>query len=717
MPISIMDNSYRLLSQVVLNDLYSYIELTRLNVTGMHWTRSQAFASMHTLDARPYKQTSSNFSGLGHATVLFMAISVCTPCTTLANSDDDLFNLDLDALSELRVSIGSALATSEPERIRDTPVIATRYETANMRHLGLQDLEALLNFVPGVVVQDSAIGTKGVMIRGIVEAFNQKVLFLLDGVPYWQPAHGDFPILAMPFTYIERVEVIRGPGAVIYGTNASGGVINVITKQDSNNEMAASLGNLGERQASGFYGHQFSTFQIQTGFHFQTETGYSETFDNRPVPTIYPPDTPTSTEIQKADKGYSLWSKAQSSTWSLGLHHFRSEMNGLAAAASTLNESTLEYEGTLLYGNTRVSSPIGDIQLYADVNNFYLNIPTQSLLGFNQDGEQTFANDGNDNNRIRTGIKNEVIVGPAIKWLNGIEFESRSTAHYQNYNTNHEPVTTSLESNITEEHAFYSQFDGHWGANRMVLGARYINNEQAGSSWLPRIALVRQLSNQQTLKALYSVGFNAPNFVQQYINIAPNVIKGDENLKAEKIKTVELAYSYQASRHLFVANVFQLTAEDFIFRSTESDGQVKYTNSNSYARHGFELDYRHHGTAQDIYINGSWLRQGNERIARDHTALFVPKYNINIGGSYILNAAWRLGSSIRYISERDNAKSITLLNANVQWKAAQWQSNLTFENLLNNKQFHPDIQNFDRNRHVPSGSNDTRLQLECRYIF
>ena len=145
-----------------------------------------------------------------HFSVWICVASFSAPCLALP-SGSEFLDTDLSDLANLKVSI----ASSEPERIVDTPAVVTAYKTSNMEKLGFNTLEDVLNFVPGVQVQDTAIGTKAVMIRGLVEAFNQKVLFLLDGTPYWQPSHGGTPILAMPFTYIEKVEVIRGPGAVI----------------------------------------------------------------------------------------------------------------------------------------------------------------------------------------------------------------------------------------------------------------------------------------------------------------------------------------------------------------------------------------------------------------------------------------------------------------------------------------------------------------------
>lgn len=175
------------------------------------------------------------------------------------NAVDEMENISLDELLSLDVSVD--VASSKVESIIDTPAIVSRYDTKDMQKLGLHTLKDVLSFFPGFVVQDGKV-TSMVMIRGISETFNQKVLFLLDGVPYWMPAHGDIPLLGIPIEAIDRVEVIRGPGAVIYGTNASAGVISVVTKKDQSKLVALKLNNNPLVNTSAYIGHKNISMSI-----------------------------------------------------------------------------------------------------------------------------------------------------------------------------------------------------------------------------------------------------------------------------------------------------------------------------------------------------------------------------------------------------------------------------------------------------------------------
>jgi hypothetical protein len=94
-----------------------------------------------------------------------------------------------------------------------------------LRRMGLIKLEDRVSFSPGFGFQAGSAGQPTQMFRGIQDPFNQKVLFLLDGVPYWQPSHSDVPLRGIPPKAIDHVELIRGPGSVIHGSNARGGVM------------------------------------------------------------------------------------------------------------------------------------------------------------------------------------------------------------------------------------------------------------------------------------------------------------------------------------------------------------------------------------------------------------------------------------------------------------------------------------------------------------
>lgn len=99
-------------------------------------------------------------------------------------------------------------------------------------------LQTLNSFVPGIFVTERNIlgfgvatgGSGGISIRGISSQPNTSVLVLIDGHPQYQGIFGHPLPDAYVASDVKKVEVIRGPASILYGSNAMGGVINMITK-------------------------------------------------------------------------------------------------------------------------------------------------------------------------------------------------------------------------------------------------------------------------------------------------------------------------------------------------------------------------------------------------------------------------------------------------------------------------------------------------------
>lgn len=627
-----------------------------------------------------------------------------------STSSDGIFELSLAQLGDIRVGV----ASMNNERIMLTPAITTSYEIEDMQSLGFSHLEEVLSFIPGVVVQDSTIGTKAIMIRGIVEAFNQKVLFLLDGVPYWQASHGGIPILGLSLEYLDRIEIIRGPGAVFYGSNASSGVINVITKNKERSKIAASIG--ANNGIAGYHHTELGDTTLSMGFHVEEQYAYSAEFNNRPVPSFYPADTPTDTSFDKQPHSQSLWFELDNDDWHSSIHHFSSENEGLAASASTINQNEMQYSGTLFHLQYQHDYAFGQSETYFDINNYYLKIPTDNLISFGEDGVQGFANNGQDNNRIRVGHQVRSTLSNSLTLLHGLEIEQRSTGQYRNTGPDGNIASISMDSQSVNEYSFYSQADKYWDDTRILAGFRFVSNETAGDIFLPRVSLVQSINEQQSFKLLFSSAFNSPTFVQQYIDIPPNVIQGDEDLKPEKIQTIEAAYSIQSQQHLLEASIYTLKAENFIYRTVNQSGTAIYANTSNFNRQGLDISYRYASKRFQWFNNAAWIKQGNQTLNDDPTAPFAPQWTFNTGIHFVLES-WDYGISLRHISERDTADALNMANAQVQYRTNNLSYRLTVQNMLASDLKHPDIQNFQSNQLIQSGSDSAPVSLQVRYQF
>ena len=117
----------------------------------------------------------------------------------------------------------------------------------DIRRSGATNIPDLLRMAPGLDVAQINANTWAISARGLNARFSNELLVLLDGRSVYTPTTGGvfWDVLDVPLENIERIEVIRGPGASVWGANAVNGVINIITKKSPETQGALVSGEAG----------------------------------------------------------------------------------------------------------------------------------------------------------------------------------------------------------------------------------------------------------------------------------------------------------------------------------------------------------------------------------------------------------------------------------------------------------------------------------------
>jgi outer membrane receptor protein involved in Fe transport len=133
---------------------------------------------------------------------------------------------ELFRFEEQLVTVASRYA----QTVRKAPSIVAVITADQIRERGYRTVSDALRELPGIYIWKSTEGRDLAAIRGVVSADNNKLLVLVDGMPWYDGVytHG-FIDDYLPISNIRQIEVIKGPGSAIYGTNAFSGVINVVT--------------------------------------------------------------------------------------------------------------------------------------------------------------------------------------------------------------------------------------------------------------------------------------------------------------------------------------------------------------------------------------------------------------------------------------------------------------------------------------------------------
>jgi outer membrane receptor protein involved in Fe transport len=165
----------------------------------------------------------------------------------------EFVELDLNTLLSLEVE-GAA---RRPQLRLEAPQAVCVLTRREIRESGATNLAELLRHVPGVFVLQSSANNFTVGIRGLNGLLNRRILVLVDGRQTFERGFGLQPWwgFGIALNDIERVEIVRGPGSVVYGANAMSGVINIISRSSAANEGVefdawGSITALAEQQAT-----------------------------------------------------------------------------------------------------------------------------------------------------------------------------------------------------------------------------------------------------------------------------------------------------------------------------------------------------------------------------------------------------------------------------------------------------------------------------------
>ena len=206
---------------------------------------------------------------LSGALIVIALLFPAMPCAAQSN-DRDLTELSLEDLLNVQVTS----AAKREEKLSQTAAAIYVITGDDIRHSGVTTLADALRLAPGVQVSQISSNAWAVTIRGFGSLYSNKLLVLVDGRSVYSPIFSGV-LWNRQDTFlddIDRIEVIRGPGASLWGSNAVNGVINIITKSAKETQggmITAATGNH-ERDFGGVrYGGSFSP-----DFHYRVYGKY-----------------------------------------------------------------------------------------------------------------------------------------------------------------------------------------------------------------------------------------------------------------------------------------------------------------------------------------------------------------------------------------------------------------------------------------------------------
>ena len=575
-----------------------------------------------------------------------------------------------DSLSILEVVVTGTRNATDVRHLPYTVNVISRETLTEQQQTNV--LPTVMQQVPGLMVTSRSMmgygvstgAAGGISLRGVTGGAGQ-LLVLIDGHPQYNGVYGH-PISDSYQTLMaERVEVLRGPASVLYGSNAMGGVLNIVTRSMHEDGVKTHI-NLG----AGSYGtvQTEATNQLRSGrFSSTIAAQYSRTDNHRPNMGF------------EQYGGYLKLGYDISDHWNaavdLDLTHWNASNPGTVTQPKLENDQWITRGAASLTIENHYNKTSGALSVYDNFGRHKIND------GYNADGgsPQTDLFRSKDavagvswyqsaqlfeGNRVTVGLDYQHIYGRA--W-----YTNRETG---------ETVTTQrrlMQSAHSHENEVAGYVDFRQDISEWLTidaGLRYDHHSTAGGEWVPQAGIVVRPIETGALKASVSKGFRNPNTREMYMYGTAN----HDSLRAERLWNYELSWRHRLGGFSYGANLFNIKGDNMIQAVAG-----KNINTGEIENYGVELEAQYRISSHwSVNTNHSLLHMKNPVVA-------APKYKGFLGASFNCQT-WSIIAGLQYLNglytavgKDEQKENFCLLNATVNYALSKnidlW---LRGENLL-----------------------------------
>ncbi|MBM6674896.1 TonB-dependent receptor [Marseilla massiliensis] len=501
----------------------------------------------------------------------------------------------------------------------------------------------------GYAVSDGAAG--GISLRGLGSGAG-RMMVLIDGHPQYQGIFGHSISDSYQTMMADRVEVLRGPASMLYGSNAMGGVVNIVTRSMREDGVKTDI-NLGAGSYGTFQGE--FTNRIRSGKFYSVIAGqYGRSDNNRPSMGF------------EQYGGYAKLGYDFSPHWTayadVNVTHFNSSYPGstyepLLGARQWITRGVASAVVENHYGRTS-----GAVSVYHNFGRHKINdgyapgeqpqenyfLSNDALTGFSIYQSATFFT----GNRITVGLDYQHIYGKA--W-------NRVIATGEDL----DPIGHHHENEIAG-YVDFRQDLFRWLT--VDAGVRVDHHSQTGTEWVPQGGLVFRMVKDGELKAMVSKGFRNPTIREMYLWRPANA-----DLRPERMMNYELSWKQRLCGGAFSygINLFYINGDNII-QTAIVDNRPMNVNTGAIENSGVEAEFAWKANRY-LSLNGnySFLHMHNKVLA-------APEHKAYLGADY-RRGRWMLAGGLQYIDglytqvdPTEIQENFLLLNVTAAYKALPW---------------------------------------------
>ncbi|MEY3219446.1 MAG: hypothetical protein RIT27_803 [Pseudomonadota bacterium] len=650
------------------------------------------------------------------------------------NSESNIVKLAPLSLEELmRVEVVS-IATGKPQTIAEAPAVTKVITEQDIESIGATELSEVLATVPGFhVARNGFLYSPIYTARGVYTGqYNPQVLFLINGsaVSTIYTGGRGFSQGTIPIKNIARIEIMKSPGAAIYGADAVAAVVNIITKQKTDilgTQVGGKVESFNTQNAWFLHSDRVGENDIAVSLELLQTAGDQSLIEKDAQSTL---DKMVGTHasfapspVQRGNKTISSHLEVSRENWKLQTNTLLQRDLETGTGANQNIDPTGKFDSNqylvdLTYRNDKLS-PAWEVM--AKATYFYFGFDNPSYQTIYPPGTKFSSNGYPNGALVFTGAAeyhNNLALDAFYKgWKNHLWRIGTGYQHANLYDIkqvmniadNGQGVFVPIEgwidvsktpfvftsTGIRNSRYFFVQdsykFLEDW---ELTAGARYDKYSDFGSVVNPRLALVWQTNPYLTSKLIYGKAFRAPALFELYGRSNP-VGLGNPNLQPERIQTGELALDYRPIPDLKIGlNLFVFRVEKGIgyMPSQEIITRAVASNAGEQTGKGFEIESRWK-ILKNVVLSGHYAFSDTNEKTPQATAGNIPhpKHSAYIRSDWSFTTHWYLNSQLNWTGVRKRGfndpradlKGYALFDLNLNYKPKNsWHISAGIKNLF-----------------------------------
>lgn len=526
-----------------------------------------------------------------------------------------------EALNEYVLDPMMVTAARYEKRDVDIPAATEIYDQQKIEKLGANNVMEVVKNIPGFTLTASPTGNTYIGFRGIAK---DNVAILVNGIPLNQD--GNYDLESISADIIDRIEVVKGGATVLYGSNASAGVINIITnKKAAKNKVLIGFGDKNKFKGA----VNVATDKLQLSYSRQQSKDRGFVYKNSGASNYYTGD--------KLEKDSLNLQYAISDNLSLQ-YMYSKKVSDCSKSVNGVYKPGFHSDIKYNFGQLRYVNDDLQATVFFRNRDWKFNTSThQKGHNYGADLQDKFKF-GNTMLTVGANYENE-----NTKNSNNIEAAKRDSA----------AVFFMTETEVSDK-------------TKIFLGAREAYVEESGSKFCPQFQVMHSLGTDDNIYLNVNRSMRAPHVNEQW-GTSTQLMNPD--LKAENGWNYEFGWKKKlAADELFKVNLYHMDINDRIYsqRNYNGSGKNMFLNANKYRNTGVEVSYEKAASEKFSYNVGVSYGNPEQKLAKGDWQRVDFKLGLHAGVGYNLGKT-NANIYANYMAERINGvKPMLDLTLNVK---------------------------------------------------